>query len=144
VVFGDIPNIKRSTRNGFELAQSVLFLSGIQHYAETPEGMATAPQSVRTLLRELPGQWDEVRFLAGEPGRYVVLARRSGKQWYVAGFNADEQPRAVELDLGFLGKRQAQLLTDGEGPRDFAESTLSAPQAKLTMAARGGFVARFR
>jgi alpha-glucosidase len=144
VVFGDIPNIQRRTRNGFELAQSVLFLSGIQHYAETPEGMATAPESVRGLLRELPRQWDEVRFLDGEPGRYLVLARRAGRQWFVAGFNADEQPRAVELDLAFLGKRQAQLLTDGEGPKDFAESVLSAPRAKLTMAGRGGFVARFR
>jgi hypothetical protein len=144
VVFGEIPNIKRSTRNGFELAQSVLFLSGIQHYAETPEGMATAPESVRGLLRELPRQWDEVRFLAGEPGRYVVLARRAGRQWFVAGFNADEQPRALTLDLGFLGKRKGQLLSDGEGPRDFSEAVLSAPSAQLTMAARGGFVARFR
>jgi hypothetical protein len=84
LVFGDIPNIKRATRNGFELAESVVFLSGIQHYAETPEGMATVPASVKQLLRELPRHWDEVRFLDGEPGRFVVLARRAGKQWYVA------------------------------------------------------------
>jgi hypothetical protein len=144
MVFGDIPNIQRRTRNGFELAQSVLFLSGIQHYAETPEGMATVPESVRGLLRELPRQWDEVRFVAGEPGRYLVLARRAGRQWYVAGFNADEKPRALELDLGFLGKRQGQLLTDGEGPKDFAESVLAAPHAQLKIAPHGGFVARFR
>jgi alpha-glucosidase len=144
MVFGDIPNIQRRTRNGFELAQSVLFLSGIQHYAETPEGMATAPESVRNLLRELPRRWEEVRFLDGEPGRYLVLARRAGSQWYVAGFNADEQPREVSLDLAFLGQRRGQLITDGEGPRAFAESTVPAPSAKLTIAARGGFVARFR
>jgi hypothetical protein len=48
------------------------------------------------------------------------------------------------LDLGFLGQRKGQLLTDGEGPRDFSEGVLSAPRAELTMAARGGFVARFR
>jgi hypothetical protein len=144
MVFGDIPNIRRATRNGFELAQSVLFLSGVQHYAETPEGMATVPAFVKTFLRELPGRWDEVRFLAGEPGRYVVLARRAGQQWFVAGFNADDTPRDVVLDLAWLGQRRAQLITDGAGERELVERPLAGPAATLTMAPRGGFVARFR
>lgn len=144
LVFGDIPNIRRATRNGFELAQSVLFLSGIQHYAETPEGMATVPAAVKGFLRELPRAWDEVRFLAGEPGRYVVLARRAGQQWFVAGLNADEQPRDITLDLAWLGRREGQLITDGAGPREFTQGRLAAPAATLTLAPRGGFVARFR
>jgi len=144
MVFGDIPNIRRATRNGFELAESVLFQSGIQHYAETPEGMATVPASVKTLLRELPRHWDEVRFLDGEPGRFVVLARRAGKQWFVAGLNADDQPREIPLDLAWLGQRSGQLLTDGDGPRDFAASRIAGPHATVTLAPHGGFVARFR
>lgn len=144
MVFHDIPNIQRATRNGFELAQSVLFLSGIQHYAETPEGMATVPAFVKGLLRELPRAWDEVRFLAGEPGRYVVLARRAGRQWFVAGLNADDTPRELRLDLAWLGRREGQLITDGPGPREFSESRLAAPAGTLTLAPRGGFVARFR
>ncbi|MDR7298912.1 hypothetical protein J2X16_004280 [Pelomonas aquatica] len=144
MVFGDIPNIKRTTRNGFELAQSVLFLSGIQHYAETPEGMATVPAYVKGLLRELPRHWDEVRFLDGEPGKYVVLARRAGKQWFIAGLNASDTPRDLQLDLAWLGAREGQLITDGAGAREFAESRLAAPAAKLTLAPKGGFVARFR
>jgi alpha-glucosidase len=144
MVFGDIPNIKRTTRNGFELAQSVLFLSGIQHYAETPEGMATVPAYVKGFLRELPRHWDEVRFLDGEPGKFAVIARRAGTQWFIAGFNADGQPREVQLDLGWLGKAEGQLITDGAGEREFAEGKLVAPTAKLTLAPKGGFVARFR
>ncbi len=144
MVFGDIPKIKRATRNGFELAQSVLFLSGIQHYAETPEGMATVPAYVKGFLRELPRAWDEVRFLDGEPGKYVVIARRAGKQWFVAGLNADDTPREITLDLGWLGAKDGQLITDGAGPREFSEGKLSASAPKLTLAPRGGFVARFR
>ena len=144
MVFGDIPKIRRATRNGFELAQSVLFLSGIQHYAETPDGMATVPAYVKAFLRELPRRWDDVRFLAGEPGRYVVLARRAGRQWFVAGLNADDTPRDVTLDLAWLGHRDGQLISDGEGPRDFAEGRLAAPSARVTLAPHGGFVARFR
>lgn len=142
VVFGDIPNIKRTTRNGFELAQSVLFLSGIQHYAEIPEGMATVPAEVKQFLRTLPRHWDDVRFLDGEPGKFVVLARRSGSQWYVAGFNGEDTPREVQLDLAALGKRAGQLITDGEGPRDLAVSRVSGPSTRVTLAARGGFVLR--
>ena len=144
VVFHDIPNIKRATRNGFELAESVVFLSGIQHYAETPEGMATVPATVKTFMRELPLHWDEVRFLAGEPGKYVVLARRAGKEWFVAGLNADDQPREIKLDLAWLGRRSGQFITDGAGEREFAERPLAAPAATVTLAPRGGFVARFR
>jgi len=144
MVFGDIPGIKRTTRNGFELAQSVLFLSGIQHYVETPEGMATVPAYVKGLLRELPRHWDEVRFLDGEPGKFVVLARRAGKQWFIAGLNADGQPRDVQLDLAWLGTREGQFITDGAGEREFTEGKLTAPSAKLTLAPKGGFVARFR
>ena len=144
MVFGDIPNIQRRTRNGFELAQSVLFLSGIQHYAETPEGMATVPAAVKTLLRELPRRWDEVRFLDGDPGHFVVIARRAGRQWFIAGLNANDTPREVSLDLAWLGRRGGQLITDGTGPRDFSEGTLAAPAARLTLAPKGGFVARFR
>lgn len=143
MVFGDIPNIKRRTRNGFELAESVVFLSGIQHFAETPEGMAAVPAYVKSLLRELPRHWDEVRFLDGEPGKFVVLARRAGKQWFLAGLNADDTPREVKLDLAWLGKRQGQLITDGTGERQFTESRLAAPAARLTLAPKGGFVARF-
>jgi alpha-glucosidase len=144
VVFADVPGIKRATRNGFELAQSVLFLSGIQHYAETPEGMATVPAYVKDFMRELPRHWDEVRFLDGEPGRFVVLARRAGKQWFVAGLNADDQPREVQLDLAWLATHKGELITDGEGPREFSQGRLAAPAAKLTLAPHGGFVARFR
>jgi hypothetical protein len=144
MVFGDIPNIKRTTRNGFELAESVVFLSGIQHFAETPEGMATVPAYVKGLLRELPRRWDDVRFLDGEPGKFVVLARRAGQQWFIAGMNAGDTPREITLDLAWLGKRQGQLITDGAGEREFQEARLTAPTATLTLAPHGGFVARFR
>jgi len=144
VVFADVPGLKRATRNGFELAESVLFLSGIQHYAETPEGMATVPDYVKAFMRDLPRHWDDVRFLDGEPGKFIVLARRAGKQWFIAGLNADDEPREVQLDLAWLGAAQGQLITDGDGPREFSQGTLQAPAAKVMLAPHGGFVARFR
>jgi alpha-glucosidase len=144
MVFGDIPTLRRATRNGFELAEAVLFLSGIQHFAETPEGMATAPGFVRTLLQDLPVRWDDVKFIDGYPGRHVVIARRAGSSWYVAGLNADDADRTVLLDLAFLGKRRGQLIGDGAGPRDFQQHSIDSSNAQVTIKAHGGFVALFK
>jgi hypothetical protein len=32
--------------------------------------------------------WDDTKLVDGFPGEYVVMARRSGDTWYVAGINA--------------------------------------------------------
>jgi hypothetical protein len=144
MVFGDIPKIRRATRNGFELAESVLFLSGIQHFAETPEGMATAPAYVKTFLQELPRSWDEVKFVAGYPGRHAVIARKSGDAWYVAGINADDTELALDLDLGFLAGREGQLIGDGTGEREFMQAALRGGRQHIAIKAHGGFVAVFK
>ncbi|MBQ5963964.1 glycoside hydrolase family 97 protein [Massilia sp. ZL223] len=144
MVFGDIPNIKRATRNGFELAESVLFLSGIQHFAERPEGMATVPSYVKALLQDLPRSWDDVRFIDGYPGRYAIIARRSGDSWYVAGINADGVERSVDLDLSFLDGRSGTLATDGDTERSFTQAPIGGGTAKISIKPHGGFVAVFK
>jgi alpha-glucosidase len=143
-VFGDIPKIKRATRNGFELAESVLFLSGIQHFAETPTGMATAPGYVKAFLQDLPRSWDDSKFLDGYPGTHVVIARRSGKAWYVAGLNADDSDRTMTLDLSFVGPRKGTLISDGATERAFTQSAIAAGKTRFTIKAHGGFVAVFK
>ncbi|MCU6432587.1 glycoside hydrolase family 97 protein [Undibacterium sp. Jales W-56] len=145
MVFGDIPNIRRATKNGFELAESVLFLSGIQHFAEIPEGMATVPEYVKQFLQNLPRSWDDSKFIDGFPGKYVVIARQSSDAWYVAGINAEETDKPLQLDLSFIGNKQGSLMTDGASERTFARSDITTRQpVKITIKAHGGFVAVFR
>lgn len=120
MAFGDIPNIKRVTENSFELAEAVLMTSGIQHFAEIPEGMATAPDYVKAFLQDLPREWDEVKFIDGYPGKYAVIARRAGDIWYVAGINAEKENKTLSLDLGFIGDKKGTLIASGEGERDFS------------------------
>lgn len=151
MVFGDIPNIRRATKNGFELAESVLFLSGIQHFAEIPEGMATVPAYVKTFLQDLPRSWDDSKFVAGFPGKFVVIARRYGDSWYVAGINAEEREMTLDLDLSFIGKKAGMLMTDGPVDRSFIQKPIAAGKASkvstvstVSIAAHGGFVAVFK
>lgn len=148
MVFADIPNIKRSTRNGFELAESVLFLSGIQHFAEIPEGMATVPAYVKSFLQNLPRHWDEVKFIDGYPGKYAVIARKAGDSWYVAAMNAQGAAMDLQLDLSFIDKAQGQLINDGEdgekGGRELVSQPVTASaKTPVNIKAKGGFVMVF-
>jgi hypothetical protein len=96
-------------------------------------------------MKRVPSVWDDVKFLAGEPGKFVVLARRSGKQWYVAGINGERASRDVTLNLAPLGiKQAATAITDGEGGNlSFREARVeldAKQQAKMSLRPRGGFV----
>jgi len=137
--------VERRTSAAFELATAVLFTSGIQHYAEIPGGMAKAPAYVRDFLKEVPVVWDDVKFIDGFPGQFVVIARRAGKTWYVAGINADRQPRKVKIDLKALGvTKQGALITDGIDFLGFKSEPFPVEKGvtsdEITMRPRGGFV----
>lgn len=138
-----IPNIKRSTTTAFELALPVIFQSGIQHFAETPEGMAHMPAFVKSFLRDLPTHWDDIRFIDGFPGKRVVLARRSGNTWYVAGINGERATQQFSLDLSFLKKAGKLITDDGSGRLKETEIT-PGKQTELNVIAAGGFVMIFK
>jgi hypothetical protein len=145
VVLDRIRNIERRTTSAFELALAVLFTSGIQHYAEIPEGMAKAPPDVREFMQQVPSVWDDTKFLDGYPGKFAVMARRGDGRWYVAGINGEDTPRSLALDLKELGGAAAgTLITDGEGGNlSFrTERVELGPDQKLdvTLGQRGGFV----
>ena len=145
VVLDRIPKIRRHTSSAFELATAVLYTSGIQHYAETPDGMAKAPDYVRQLLKEIPGLWEDSRFLTGVPGEHVVIARKASGRWFVAGIHAGKQPLQLVLDLRELGSHaKATLVTDGdEDPLGFRKQELEIPadgRLPLTIQPNGGFV----
>ncbi len=82
---------KRMTSDVFALATAVLFQSGVQHFALAPNNLTDAPGWAIRFMKEVPSLWDEVRFIDGYPGKYVVLARRHGDRWYIAGVNAQKR-----------------------------------------------------
>jgi hypothetical protein len=142
VNFSGIPNITRRTTGGFEIALSVLFTSGIQHIAETPDGMAAQPGFVKAYMADLPKRWDDVKFIDGYPGKFVVLARRSGDRWFIAGINGENADRTVTLNTAFLNKStQENIITDSDTTKSFVNKAidLSCP-VKINMKPYGGFV----
>ncbi|MBN2174225.1 MAG: glycoside hydrolase family 97 catalytic domain-containing protein [Bacteroidales bacterium] len=136
-------NCIRKTTPAFELALSVLFLSGIQHYAQSPEGMAKVPEDVKDFLITLPDYWDDVKFLDGFPGKYAVIARRSGNRWYIAGINGEKNEKKINLDLAAFNKNKATIFTEGTNGELFSKTGLNVLKEKdysLVMKGNGGFV----
>jgi len=143
------------TTNAHELALSVIFENGIQHFADSVESYRTQPDAARTFLKQVPAAWDETRVLSGEPGKQVVIARRDGKVWYVGAINGTDEHVDIDVPLAFLGDGQwwALLIRDDDrgGPdergltriqQDHAQSagdTMRVPHVRP----HGGFVIRF-
>jgi hypothetical protein len=127
------------TTNAHELALTVLYESGLQHLADRPESFLSQPQEVQDFLGQLPAVWDETRFVSGYPGEGVVLARRRGNTWYVAGINGKDEPQTLKLPLGFLPKENIRLFVDGADSPWSITHPASVPK-EITCQPRGGFV----
>lgn len=100
----------------FELGTAIVFQSSVQNFALTPMNLdpkVTPPFEI-DFMRQVPTTWDETRFIDGYPGRYVVMARRSGQRWYVVALNAQKEPLKVNLSLPmFAAARELTFLNDG-------------------------------
>ena len=93
---------QRRTSDVFALAASVLFQSPVQHFAMAPNNLTDAPDWAIDFMKRVPTQWDEIKYIAGEPGKYVILARKTGNRWIVCGINAQETPLTTTLTLDHL------------------------------------------
>ena len=148
MVLDHINRIQRRTTSAFELALAVLFTSGITHYAEIPDGMGKAPDYVREFIKGIPEVWDDTKFLDGQPGKFVVLARKGGGRWYLAGINGETAEKKLTLDLSKLRIRSATLITDGNGGNlSFRQETIhlaSDKKLEVTLPPHGGLVMVFK
>ena len=103
----------RKTSDVYALATAVLFQSAIQHFAMAPNNLTDAPAWAVDFMKQVPTTWDETRFIDGYPGKYIIMARRSGTKWFVVGINAEEQPLKKTITLPMFEKgTQLQVYSD--------------------------------
>lgn len=94
---------RRVTSDVFALATAVMFQSPVQHFALAPNNLQDAPAWAVDFMKKVPTTWDDVKFIDGYPGRYVIMARRHGDTWYVVGVNAQDETVETKIDLAQLG-----------------------------------------
>jgi hypothetical protein len=150
VTFTNIAN-PHVTTYGHELALSVIFESGLQHFADRVSGYQTTTISAgaQTFLKQVPVAWDDTKYVQGYPGSWVVLARQKGNDWYAAGI-AGDTARNMTVKLSFLAgppaTYQMTLIADGTTATSFSQSmdtVGSGDSVKINTPLRGGWVAKF-
>lgn len=135
------------TARGHGLAMYVVYDSPLQMVADKPEAYSNAAGF--DFIKQVPANWDETRFIAGDIGEYIVLARRKANDWYL-GVMTNEQARTVTVPLNFLGNTPytASIWQDGAQPTDVKREERSDIRArgslKLRLAPAGGAVVHFR
>jgi alpha-glucosidase len=118
---------------GAHLGESVVYESGLQHFAGTPAGYASDP-AAEAFLRDVPAAWDDTRLLGGRPDDFVVIARRAGARWFVGALSAGPA-RTLSVPLP-AGRFLAHVVGD-DGPYDVTVSG----RLSVRVAADGGYAA---
>jgi alpha-glucosidase len=130
-----------------ELAKFVIYDSPLCCVCDHPANYENQPGL--EFLRLVPTVWDDTKVLNGEVGKYITMARRSGRSWFI-GAMTDGQERTLEIGLDFLGrgKYAAHVFADAPDSGKNAEKLVENKRVvtakdKLTvkMASGGGFAA---
>jgi alpha-glucosidase len=136
-----IRGVRLVTTPAFEIALPVIFESGIQHLGLVPDEIKLISDEVKTYLQNVPTVWDETKLIDGYPAKYVIIARRSGDTWYIAGINGQNEAKEFTVDLSVLGQigKNRTLITDGPD-RTFSTRTITSQKVNVKVQPNGGFV----
>ena len=94
---GKVRGSIRRTSDAFQLATAVVFQNPVQNFALAPNNLEDAPSQAISFMKEVPTLWDDVRCLGGYPGKWAVIARRSGDKWYIGAINAGNEVITLEI-----------------------------------------------
>jgi alpha-glucosidase len=132
-----------------QMALYVVFESPLQMLADNPSNYIKE-QECTDFIVKTPVVWDDLKVLQAKVGDYILLARRSGKDWFV-GALTDWNPRILEADLSFLGDGNftMEIFQDGINADRFAQDykhfkigVNSGDKIKINLAPGGGWVAK--
>lgn len=138
------------TTRAHQLAMYVVYESPLQMVADSPD--AYRGQTGAEFIRVVPTSWDETRVLEGEIGESIVVARRSGRVWFI-GAMTNERQRELRVPLNFLGRGTYTLNAFADGadaardPKRVSGSTrkVSARETlTLRLAPSGGYAAQLK
>ena len=138
---------RRYTSDIFEMAAAIVIQTSVQCIAMQPNNLTDLPQMELDFLREVPTSWDETRFIDGYPGKYIVMARRSGDRWYVVGLNATKEPLKLDINIPMFADTTAAYYYDKPSKKSlWPESILgkikvdAKGKTKITIQPNGGII----
>jgi len=147
------PNYDRPAVMGtrcHQLAMFVVYESPLTMVCDDPS--AYRGQTGLAFIRDVPTTWDATRVIDGAIGEHIIIARKSGNDWYL-GAMTDSSERSVRFPLGFLGPGNFDAEVYEDGPdADTQPTQVTVSRRAVTsrtlfsarLARGGGLVAAFR
>lgn len=130
-----------------ELAMTMIYTSGIIHFADSKEVFDSLPADVKNLFKEMPATWDKTACLVADPGKSIVLYRQKGPLRYIVGINGTNNDLPIALDLRKWSKgfSKFRLISEGDDPlMGFNMKTVDISSAwSHKIPPKGGFVIQF-
>jgi alpha-glucosidase len=132
-----------------QVALYVIYESPLQMLSDSPSNLMKEQETTDFIVR-IPVVWDDIKVLDARVGDYLLLARRSGREWFV-GAITDWTGRDMELDLSFLpaGQYSMEIFRDGINADKYASdykhytvNVKSGEKMKIHLAPGGGWAAR--
>jgi alpha-glucosidase len=146
------PLFSRPTSQGtrvHQMALYVVFESPLQMLADNPTNLMKEQECTDYIVK-VPVVWDDLKVLQAKTGDYLLLARRSGKNWFIGGLT-DWSARDLELDLSFLGEGEyvMEIFEDGINADRYASDyshkildVASGLKMNIHLAPGGGWTAK--
>lgn len=134
-----------------QLAMYVVYESPLQMLADSPSNYLKEPECME-FLAKVPTVWDETKVLDAKVADYVLVARRSGAEWYI-GAMTDWTGRELTVDFSFLdlGRYTIEMYKDGINVDRFSNDykkemgeVSASDTMKIKLAPGGGWVAIIR
>ncbi|MBO0321804.1 glycoside hydrolase family 97 protein [Muricauda sp. CAU 1633] len=131
-----------------QVAMYVVYEAPLQMLSDTPSNYYREDETT-SFIAKIPTTWDDTVVLEAKVSDYILLARKNGNTWYVAGMN-DDTPKEFTLDFSFLGEGnyKIQIFKDGinsdKNARDYVveEATVNSNTTMdIKLNKSGGWVA---
>jgi alpha-glucosidase len=96
-------NKRVKNTHAHQLAMAVVYYSPLtwMYWYDSPKDYKGEPEL--EFWKDVPTVWDETCALQGEPGSYIVTARRSHNDWYL-GAMTNTEARTLKIKCDFLQK----------------------------------------
>lgn len=144
------PNCSAVGTRAYSMALFTVMETGTQMLADSPTQYYKNAECTE-FITQVPCTWDETRALQAKLGEYIIVAKRNGKKWFVAGIcNGKENTRHFKIPLDFLsaGNHSMTIVTDGFNAGNQAmdyrlnkQEVTNSTVLDITMVRNGGFTA---
>ncbi len=105
----------RVTSDIFQMGVAVLFQCPLNHLALYPRVTKDSEPWKIDFLKKVPTLWDDIKFIDGYPGKFLIMARKHQNTWYVVAINAENEPLKRTISLPFINSDLTLYADDLKG-----------------------------